>query len=199
MTGDARRKAQTVTVRTDIGKLIHAISFVIQCAQNRGKKFSQYDIVKSLFFADRSHLNRYGRLITNDNYIAMKHGPVPSLGYDLLKSDDVVLNDFGISELPWTMSKGKKGVNYFSDSQIKDFDELLSESDQEALDSAVTTVSSLSFGQIRKLTHEDNAYVDAWEDEGSVKAFPMSLGLLFDAADYNKANIIAEFSEIAAE
>ena len=46
---------------------------------------TQYQIVKSIFFADERHLNTYGRPVTFDNYVAMPRGPVPSLVLDLLK------------------------------------------------------------------------------------------------------------------
>ena len=38
-----------------------------------------------LYFADKLHMERYGRSICGDTYIAMKFGPVPSGTYDLIK------------------------------------------------------------------------------------------------------------------
>jgi uncharacterized phage-associated protein len=45
-----------------------------------------HKVATVLYFADRKHLERYGRLIFGDSYVATKHGPVPSGVYDLLKS-----------------------------------------------------------------------------------------------------------------
>jgi len=39
----------------------------------------------------------------------------------------------------------------------------LSVSDLEELDAAVKMVASLTPGQIRRLTHEDPAYIEAWK------------------------------------
>jgi Protein of unknown function (DUF4065) len=39
-----------------------------------------------MYFADHKHLSRYGSAITDDTYIAMANGPVPSMAYDILKS-----------------------------------------------------------------------------------------------------------------
>jgi uncharacterized phage-associated protein len=39
---------------------------------------------KVLFFAEKSHLNRYGRPIVADTFIAMPNGPVPSTIYDFI-------------------------------------------------------------------------------------------------------------------
>jgi len=35
--------------------------------------------MKLVFFADRYHLRKYGRMVTEDDYWAMRYGPVPSL------------------------------------------------------------------------------------------------------------------------
>lgn len=44
--------------------------------------------LKLLFFAERYHLRKYGRPITNDEYFAMAYGPVPSGGKDLAEISD---------------------------------------------------------------------------------------------------------------
>src|SRR3972149_11325135 len=41
---------------------------------------------KIAYFADRVHLQKYGRQICGDSYAAMRHGPVPSGIYDMLKA-----------------------------------------------------------------------------------------------------------------
>ncbi len=45
-----------------------------------------HTIFKVLYFADQKHLVKFGRPILDDNYIALKHGPVPSYVYDCFKS-----------------------------------------------------------------------------------------------------------------
>jgi uncharacterized phage-associated protein len=42
-------------------------------------------LFKILYFAEKKHLVKWGDLIVNDTYIAMKNGPVPSIIYDLFK------------------------------------------------------------------------------------------------------------------
>jgi uncharacterized phage-associated protein len=44
-----------------------------------------HTISKVIYFADKLHLQRYGRLICGDSYVAMKHGLVPSEIYDMMK------------------------------------------------------------------------------------------------------------------
>jgi uncharacterized phage-associated protein len=40
---------------------------------------------KTLFFAEKLHLNKYARPIVGDTFIAMPNGPVPSTLYDFIK------------------------------------------------------------------------------------------------------------------
>jgi len=190
-------KAPIVKLNENIVKIVHALAFVINYADENNPKPSQYDLVKTLFLADRYHLNEWGRLITSDNYVAMKHGPVPSFAFDLLKGNVVALRKTKMSQLPWQQElyedKNSKYFKYFN-ARALDFDLFLSDSDKEALINNFIIVKTLGFSQIRKLTHEDVAYIDAWEDESTRRQFPMSLGMLFDTPNYDKAEEIAEFS-----
>ncbi|MEO6666974.1 MAG: Panacea domain-containing protein, partial [Nitrospiria bacterium] len=68
--------------RFDPEKALQAILFVARMLP--GATFHQ--ISKIIYFADKAHLQKYGRLICGDTYVAMKHGPVPSGIYDILKS-----------------------------------------------------------------------------------------------------------------
>jgi hypothetical protein len=170
----------------NVSRIVHAIVFLITEAIGRGLKLTQYDIVKSLFLADRKHLNEYGRPITFDNYVAMEHGPVPSLAYDFLKENKYMLRKFGIAALPWTRvpapEMGAKCFHYV-EPQIGPSEDILSPSDMEALSDALTIVNSLGFSQIRRLTHEDPAYVEAWKGDGNNAQYPMKFALLFDNPD----------------
>ncbi|NEI75525.1 DUF4065 domain-containing protein [Rhizobium leguminosarum] len=184
-----RAKAPIILMKPNEPRILEAVTFLVGEADRLRKQASQYDIVKSIFLADRRHLNEYGRPITFDRYFAMEHGPVPSNVYDLLKSDPVA------RQLPWTkIQTGPKTYSY-KDAQ-REFDEsVLAESDCEALAESFVTVKSLGFQQIRKLTHEDPAYVDAWEDDSDKKSFDISYVMLFDVPALDKAQELKFISE----
>ena len=57
-------------------------------ATTSGGKINKMKALKLVFLVDRYHLRKYGRLVTNDNYLAMKHGPVPSITRDIVESND---------------------------------------------------------------------------------------------------------------
>jgi hypothetical protein len=50
---------------------------------------------KVFFLAEKWHLNRFGRPIIGDTYVAMHDGPVPSAIYDIIKGN---LDHFGNSQ-----------------------------------------------------------------------------------------------------
>jgi uncharacterized phage-associated protein len=66
----------------DADKAVEAVVYVV----SKIPKPTFHSISKVLFHADKAHLSRYGRPISGDRYVAMKHGPVPSATYDILKS-----------------------------------------------------------------------------------------------------------------
>lgn len=191
-----RRKARVYGMSPNVPRILDAILFVIAKGQERGVILSQYDIVKAIFLADRAHLNRFGRPITYDNYVAMKFGPVPSLVYDLLKENQHAMHRHKIDRLPWErrdLGDGK-AFSYRAPERVPN-DETLSPSDLEELSDALTVVKSLGFGQIKRLTHEDKAYIDAWEDEGDRSQYPMSYTLLFDVPNEDRAAELSFLSE----
>lgn len=192
-----RQKAEVVQLAPDIERIVAAVAYTIHAAEALEARFTQYDIVKSLFLADRAHLNDFGRLVSGDRYVAMIHGPVPSTAYNLLKRDVVTMEKFGLDELPWRAERGiqPKTFEYHS-ADIDWVDDYLAPSDKEAIDASVGIIKNLSFTQVRKLTHEDPAYIDAWEDSPDRKQFPISLGMLFDVPNFDRARQLAEMSKL---
>lgn len=192
-------KAPRVRMQPNKGRILNALLFVIHDAARRNITLSQYTILKTVFLADKSHLNRYGRPVTFDNYFAMKDGPVASFLYDVLKHRVDFRGALGIEGPLWTRTDAPeigRGVYTYSNATQPASDDVLSESDMEALSDALAAVSALTFGQIRKLTHDDPAYVDAWEDDGPAQAYEMSYAMLFDVPDYDKAQDLAFHSEL---
>ena len=72
--------------------------------------------------------------------------------------------------------------------------EALSPSDIEELRAALVIIKSLTFSQIRRLTHEDQAYLEAWEDEGDPR-YPMSYSMLFDVPNPMAAEALSFLSK----
>jgi hypothetical protein len=194
----ARPKAEVFEMSPSVPRILNAILLILSAAEKRNETVTQYDIVKTVFLADRAHLNKFGRPITYDNYVAMKFGPVPSLVYDILKENRWALNKAGITDLPWSRRDAPEiSPNCFAyeGPQREPSEDVLSPTDMDELEKAFIVVKSLGFGQIKKLTHEDQAYIDAWEDEVEQQRFPMSYTLLFDVPNQDRAKELAFLSE----
>jgi hypothetical protein len=113
--------------------------------------------LKVLFFADKAHLQKYGRLITNDWYVKLVLGPVPSNAYDLIK---VARGDpkFAPDSL---VSAALSATKYELLPKRKAELAYLSESDRECLDLALSQVSPLTLDALNKKTHSEPAYLEA--------------------------------------
>jgi len=110
---------------------------------------SQNDIhsaLKIIFFADKEHLNNYGRLIFGDNYYALNFGTVPSGAYSIVKYHENQ-NDF---------TKTKYNIKPAREPRM----EYLSESDIECLTFAINKYKDKTFNELHDLTI-DEAYNSA--------------------------------------
>lgn len=63
-------------MRADLHKIVQSIGYLANMADNG--QIAKVPCLKLLYLADRYHLRKYGRTITNDTYYAMEKGPVPS-------------------------------------------------------------------------------------------------------------------------
>ncbi|MDX8392345.1 MAG: Panacea domain-containing protein, partial [Mariprofundaceae bacterium] len=113
----------------DAEKALEAILYIAK----KLKSPTLHSISKVLYFSDKKHLDRYGAFIFGDNYHAMKHGPVPSGAYDIMKC---ARGDGGCS-IP-LLANSALSVNEYHVSANRDFDEdFFSESNFECLDESL--------------------------------------------------------------
>lgn len=153
-------------------KAVEAIDFIA----SRKPGVTQYYIGKILFFADREHLLDYGRPITGDRYVAMEHGPVPSAIRDILKADsdapDEILNNLHDRVVIEQDGNRQKVFSKGPNTHTK-----LSGSDKEYLAAAVDQYGSMSFAELKRISHEDLAYTDAWNKLGNANEMNIELWL----------------------
>lgn len=164
-------------------KVREALLHVIREADRRNIRVTQFEILKTLFLADRAHLNRYGRPITFDEYVAMPDGPIPSLAYDVLKEALAAWKEAEITESLWTVQPTKGLKNFYHSAVREASDEVLSVSDFEELSAALTTVRKLGYAGTWDKTHADRAYIDAWAKRGGMRQHQMEYALLYDERD----------------
>lgn len=173
-------------------KIAEALLFLIERAQSKYKVVTQFDLVKSLFIADVTHLETYGRPITFDNYSAMKNGPVASEAYDMLKENYSHAADIDGWPL-WNRTHFERNAFKFDQPKRPPNLNKLSQTDVSELSAAQDVVWSLGFGAVSDLTHEHPAYKSAWKENEypTRRAFPMDYRLIVPDFDEELAAEIA--------
>ncbi len=139
-------KVRKLQFTFDYQKATQALNFF---AIREGGQINKMKALKLVFLADRYHFRKYGRLITNDSYIAMKHGPVPSTTKDIAESNDYLDDSPKGYSLEYI-----EPVSNLRLASIKEIDTaILSESDLEALNFTWDAFGRFDQFQLRDITH----------------------------------------------
>ena len=142
-----------------------ALELVLYVA-NRLRYPTFHSVSKVLYFADREHLSRYGSLLSGDSYVAMRHGPVPSAIYDLLKAaagrqEPLIAPQFYELVNQALRVEGKHQVRPLRPANPA----LLSESQRECLDASIKTNGRLSFERPTTVKSHDAAWKSVDEND----------------------------------
>lgn len=127
--------------------IIEAIYYIL----SKLGKTDKLKLLKLVYLADKYHLIYYGRTITNDDYYAMKHGPIASTVMDVLEFDEFSLSE---EEYEYASSLFKKVSEHDLMPIEEKFDlDMLSETDREALNYVVEKFGSWPSLKLREYTH----------------------------------------------
>jgi uncharacterized phage-associated protein len=134
-----------------MNELQKKVNLILYVLDKTGGTSDFLTVFKVLYFADREHLVRYGSLITNDRYVAMKNGPVPSTIYDILK---IVRGDSAFSDLYYHERFFSVHDRYKVEAKELPDLEFLSETEVECLAASVVEHSGKAFGQLSSESHQ---------------------------------------------
>jgi uncharacterized phage-associated protein len=146
-----------------------AIEAIIYLA-NRISDADIYGVCKLLYFADKASLEKYGRFIYGENYVAMKQGSTPSHAYDILKEanegtiEDIIIDGYDV--IP------SRDAN-------TDF---LSESDLECLNFVIAEYGDVPYLYRWKDAH-DEAWESAWDEKGDKNSWPIPVENIANTLD----------------
>lgn len=119
-------------------------------ALKRHGKINKLKALKLIHLADRYHLRKYGRLVTNDIYFAMNYGPVPSGVKDIAEGSEFL----GDKEQEYS-SQYITVIDQYTLESVNPVDgSVFSDSDIEALDFAWEKFGHLNQFNLAKLTHK---------------------------------------------
>ncbi len=142
-------------------KGVQATNYIIS---RLGGGVDKVKVIKLLWAADRYHLRKYARLVSNDTYYALKKGPVASQTLDIINRTEEYLGEGWQEYSKNYLSPLKDGKKLDSIKSVNE--KYLSETDKEALDFAISHLGKLSSSAIVKFTHK---YPEWQEHEESLK------------------------------
>jgi uncharacterized phage-associated protein len=132
----------------DTSKIIQALCYLL----DKIKTADKLKLIKLLYLADKYHILRYARTVTNDEYWAMDYGPVGSVAKDVLGFD----SDFLSREFKYAAKMLNKINDHTftlgANCSVEELEDL-SETDIEALDFVSEKFGGLSTDALIKLTH----------------------------------------------
>ncbi len=168
-------------------KVREAILRIIRDNDRHDVRMTGTDILQTLFVADRAHLNRYGRPITFDEYIATREGPVGSLAFGILNGETEAQGEAAIDRPLWRSTAIGEGTSHHHRGARAASQEVLSPSDFEELDLARRQVRKWGAGRTSDEVRCDPAYLSAWTGGGDEDARPIDYALLLDVPSPNFA------------
>ncbi len=139
-------------VSDEVIKITQSLGLLLSLDDNH--RMNKLKIVKLIWAADRYHLRKYGRTVTDTEYFALPHGPVSSLTLDVIDNDEVALYEEDISFIarhitPWENDKNQ--IVLYNETE----DDYLSETDKEALQFAWDTFGDKDpFELADEITHK---------------------------------------------
>lgn len=141
-----------------------------------------YWVLKSIYYADKFHLERYGQQLFDESYYAMVHGPVPSLAYDIVKCAR------GVGWYIFDDPKPKDALEVPNNKKIipkrSPALEFLSASDLECLDDGHEFVKDMSFSRLKRTSHDDAWKAVEQDEEMSLEAIIKTLPNSKEVLDY---------------
>ena len=149
-----------IKYRINFAKAVEAILWL----SNKQPRIDIYHIGKSIFYAEKLHLNKYGRPIIGDEYVRGEFGPFPSTIRDIIQLNRSWLNleslaeissAFSVEPIPYPTPVPKRKPNV----------DLFSETDIECLEVALKTYGPLSFGELKAASHDELCYMDTGPNE----------------------------------
>jgi uncharacterized phage-associated protein len=148
----------------NIEKLVQATGYLLKKYDKKRVNYTK--LIKEMYLADRESLNISNASITGDTYVSMKHGPVLSNLYNLIKgkSRDVKAQEY------WDSRFSTDG-----DELLANFDQYpegkLSRSDETILDKIDGQFHQMRYGELIEYVH---ANCPEWHNPGNT-AIPIEL------------------------
>lgn len=171
------------------------LSIISYLQKNSGSSHSENKmwLLKMIYFADRYSIRNHGQAVSNDLYYAMKQGPVATKTFDTMNRNSSYLSDAEneIIQENLVVIKEQNGKTLELKSNLSD-DDLLSNSDKEALDFAITNFGSFTGYQLSGITHDYPEWKVHKErfDKNQTGREDLDMKLVFENPDLNNSEFL---------
>lgn len=146
-------------------KIVEAINYILHKAGNVARIF----VLKSLYFADKFHLQQFGRPVTGDTYYKLRHGPVGTIAYDILKRERDRIAPKILEKAAYAFAEIQGDDHHYYYSRKPPRCDAFSRSDLQCLDQAISHCIQLSqsdknfYGDynLSEASHKERAWLEA--------------------------------------
>jgi len=131
-------------------KITQVLNFFAR--KNSNSRIQKLKAIKLIWAADRYHVRKYGRLVSSDDYVAMKLGPVGSLTKRIAENDRIWLGSEILDETNKYVMPSSDGNLVVSHNAVDG--KVFSKTDIEALDFAWNSFGEYDGFQIADISHD---------------------------------------------
>jgi uncharacterized phage-associated protein len=169
--------------RTDYKKAIEAIVWLA----TKEPGIDIYHIAKILYYAEKTHLNRYGRPIIGATYIRMQYGQVPSEVRDLITKNEWMIEPDDLEKFSAAIEVKKEP--YAKLVPLRDASMgCFSATDMECLEEAFTIYANMPFDELKEICHGERTWLETEQNQ------PIDYALMVDDNNENKDEIIEDIN-----
>jgi len=158
--------------------------------QKHSRTTSKLELIKFLFFADRIHLRKYFSLISLDNYVALKYGPVASNSLDVLNNEIDYLSNFRDDELKFLKYVQQTGQTEWTIKEVPN--DLLSNNEMQSIDKSINIFSGMYLSDISHDYPEWKRYKNFF-DMRLISSRPIKMDDFFKNPDINDSPAIQKY------
>ncbi len=127
----------------DFHKIVQILAYL---AQKEWGKINYTKALKILFFADKLYLRKYGKLITDDTYSAMRYGPVAQSTYSLIRTP----SDFDADYIDQYITKDGYDIVLKQDPDL----DYIAEAEKDTIDAVFEVFGKYTYQELIELTHQ---------------------------------------------
>jgi uncharacterized phage-associated protein len=137
-------------MQADYEKITQLLNFFIR--KNSNSHIQKLKAIKLIWAADRYHIRKYGRLVSQDEYCALPYGPVASLAKDVADLDLDYIDESYVEYINKYIERDDERRVLYSHKNVEE--DNFSKTDLEALEFAWNEFGKFDGFKLAKISHD---------------------------------------------